>query len=104
MAGILSGNGKDSGSGAGSHPHMLVGAAPNASLINLQVLDANGNGTDSNVIAAIQQAIALKNKYNIRVINLSLGRPVFESYKAGPAVPGSGVRLEGRNRGGRCGG
>src|ERR1035441_6027165 len=42
-------------------------------------LDQNGSGTDSQVIAAIQQAIALKDTYNIRVINMSLGRPVFES-------------------------
>ena len=29
-------------------------------LINLRVLDANGSGTDAQVIAAIQRAIALK--------------------------------------------
>ncbi len=34
-------------------------------------------GTDSAVIAAIGEAIALKSKYNIRVINLSLGRPIL---------------------------
>ena len=44
-------------------------------LINLRVLDANGSGQDSTVIAAIQRAIQLKSTYNIRVINLSLGRP-----------------------------
>src|SRR5262249_52090391 len=60
------------------------GLAPNANLINLRVLDQNGRGTDSGVIAAIQQAIQLKSKYNIRVMNLSLGRPVFESYAVDP--------------------
>src|SRR5437016_2723582 len=40
--------------------------------------------TYSTVISAIQAAIQLKSKYNIRVINLSLGRPVFESYKLDP--------------------
>src|SRR6202021_2313519 len=40
--------------------------------------------TDSEVIAAINQAISLKSKYNIRVINLSLGRGVYESYKLDP--------------------
>src|SRR5207244_2388072 len=34
--------------------------------------------------AALQTAIYLKNTYNIRVINLSLGRPVFESYQLDP--------------------
>lgn len=46
-------------------------------LVNLRVLDKNGNGNDSDVIAAIEQAIALKNKYNIRVINLSLSDGPF---------------------------
>ena len=58
--------------------------APGANLVNLRVLDANGSGTDAQVIAAIQRAIALKNTYNIRVINLSLGRNVFKSYTQDP--------------------
>ena len=53
-------------------------------LIDLRALDQFGNGTDSRVIAAIQQAIALKKTYNIRVINLSLGRGVYESYANDP--------------------
>jgi len=32
----------------------------------------------------IQRAIQLKSMFNIRVINLSLGRPVFESYTIDP--------------------
>src|SRR6202043_202313 len=51
---------------------------------NLRVLNANGGATDSQVIAAINQAISLKSKYNIRVINLSLGRAVYETYKLDP--------------------
>jgi serine protease AprX len=61
-----------------------MGVAPNANIINLRVLDANGAGSDSQVIAAIQRAIQLKNTYNIRVINLSLGRNIFESYTLDP--------------------
>ena len=53
-------------------------------LINFRALDKNGAGTDSAVISAINQAIALKSKYNIRVINLSLGRPIYESYTLDP--------------------
>jgi len=82
VAGIAAGSGKAS-SGDGSL-RVFKGIAPNANIINLRVLDNNGQGTDSNVIAAIQQAIALKNTYNIRVINLSLGRSVFESYAVDP--------------------
>ena len=60
------------------------GIAPGAKIVNLRVLDANGGATDSEVIAAINQAISLKSKYNIRVMNLSLGRAVYESYKLDP--------------------
>ena len=58
--------------------------AMDARLINLRVLDAQGKSTDAAVISAIDRAIALKSTYNIRVINLSLGRPVVESYKTDP--------------------
>jgi serine protease AprX len=81
VAGILAGNGRDSASG---YPQQYVGLAPNANIINLRVLDANGAGSDSQVIAAIQRAIDLKNTYNIRIINLSLGRPVYESASLDP--------------------
>lgn len=36
------------------------------------------------MIKAIERAIQLKNLYNIKVINLSLGRPIYESYKTDP--------------------
>ena len=62
----------------------FFGVAAGVQLINLKVLDANGQGSDSAVIAAIDRAIQLKTTYNIRVMNLSLGRPVRESYKTDP--------------------
>src|ERR1035437_5757895 len=77
VAGIVAGNGSLSGG-------EYAGVAPGASLIDLRSLDANGAGTDSTVIAAIQQAIALQHTYNIRVINLSLGRGIPSSYKQDP--------------------
>ncbi len=83
VAGLIAGTGNSSGT-ANGYPATYAGMAPNVNLINLRVLDQNGNGTDSGVIAAIQQAISLKTKYNIRVINMSLGRPVFESYTLDP--------------------
>jgi len=82
VAGIIGGNGYNS---TGSADFQTIkGIAPNVQLINLRVLDSTGTGTDSSVIAAIQAAISLKKKYNIRVINLSLGRPVYESYTLDP--------------------
>jgi serine protease AprX len=82
VAGIIAANG--AASSCFNCTRSLKGVAPNASLVDLQVLDYKGAGTDSSVIAAINQAIALKKLYNIRVINLSLGRPVYESYKLDP--------------------
>jgi hypothetical protein len=69
VAGILAGNGNGT---------VYIGTAPQANIVNLRVLDVNGQGTDAGVIQAIETAISLKSKYNIRAINLSLGRPVFE--------------------------
>src|ERR1700675_5082426 len=83
VAGLIGGTGTNSGS-ANGYQARYAGVAPNVNIINLRVLDQNGSGTDSQVIAAIQQAIALQSTYNIRVINMSLGRPVFESYTLDP--------------------
>src|SRR3989442_826628 len=83
VAGIIAGSGKDS-SYSWVDTRTFKGIAPNANLINLRVLDQNGQGTDSGVISAIQVAINLQGKLHIRVMNLSLGRQVFESYKQDP--------------------
>ena len=82
VAGILAGNGNSS-----SMPgtlHLLKGIAPNANLLDLRVLDLNGASTDSMVISAIQKAVQLKNQYNVRVINLSVGRPIYEGCTQDP--------------------
>jgi serine protease AprX len=76
VAGIVAGNGSLS-SGTGAY-HTYRGIAPNASILDLRVLDVNGSSNDSVVIAAIQKAVQLKSKYNVRVMNLSLGRPIYE--------------------------
>ena len=82
VAGILAG---DAVLSTGSqYSHTFRGIAPNSQIVNLRVLDANGNGTDSAVIQAIERAVALKSQYNIKVINLSLGRPVYESFQLDP--------------------
>lgn len=82
VAGLIAGNGTDS---TGSRYYRtFYGAAPNANVINLRALDSDGAGTDASVIYAIQAAIQLKSTYNIRVLNLSLGRPIWESYQLDP--------------------
>jgi serine protease AprX len=82
VAGIVAGSGATSNVPGSSH--VLRGMAPNANLLDLRVLDQNGSSTDSVVIAAIQEAVNLKNTYNVRVINLSLGRPIYESCSIDP--------------------
>jgi serine protease AprX len=78
VAGILGGNGTNSS--CGNCDREIKGMAPGVNIVNLRALDVNGSGTDSTVMAAIDKAIALASTYNIRVMNLSLGRPVYESY------------------------
>jgi serine protease AprX len=77
VAGIIAGNGRDS-NGA------RRGVAPGAHLVVLKALDVTGNGFTSNVIAAIDYAIANRTTYNIRVINLSVAAGVYESYTSDP--------------------
>ena len=82
VAGILAGDG---GKSTGLfYSRTFLGVAPETRLVNLRVLDSEGKSSDSAVIAAISRAIELKNRFDIRVINLSLGRPIFESYEKDP--------------------
>jgi serine protease AprX len=77
VSGIIAGNGYDT-------LGLREGIAPGAHLVSLKALAANGSGTISNVIAAIDYAVANKAKYNIRIINLSLSAGVTESYETDP--------------------
>src|SRR6185312_728324 len=60
------------------------GVARIAKKNSLKVLNRQGQSTDAEVIAAIERAIELKPLFNIKVINLSLGREIFETYKDDP--------------------
>ena len=80
VASVAAGNGSASfGYGAS-----YVGIAPEASILDLKVLDANGVGTTSATMDAINWAIVNQKRYNVRVINLSLGTPVRESFRKDP--------------------
>ena len=82
VAGIIAGNGATS---TGSQYYRtFYGIARNANLVSVRVLDQNGQGSVSTVISGLQWVVANKAKYNIRVINLSLGHPVGESYTTDP--------------------
>ena len=77
VAGIIAGNGYDSNG-------QKAGMAPDASLVALKVLDTNGRGTISNIIAAFDWVLANHATYNIRVVNISVGAAVRESYWTDP--------------------
>jgi len=77
VASLAAGNGRIS-NGA------YVGIAPNASLINLRVLNSEGVGTTAYVLRALDWVASNKTAYNIRVVNMSLGMPAIDSYRNDP--------------------
>jgi serine protease AprX len=76
VAGIIAGQASTATEG--------TGVAPGARLINVRVLGPNGAGYTSDVIAGIDWVIANRERYNIRVLNLSLGHPVMEPSATDP--------------------
>ena len=58
------------GTGGGSK---YVGVAPGAELVGVKALDSRGSGYISDVISGIEWCVQEKEKYNIKVISLSLG-------------------------------
>lgn len=82
VAGILGGNGLSST--GKDYFRTFYGIAPETRLVNLAVLDREGHGMVSSVIAALQWAVQYRWWYGIRIVNLSLGRPVSESYETDP--------------------
>jgi serine protease AprX len=77
VAGIIAGNGYDS-------KGEKMGIAPDANIIALKVLDETGRGTISNIIAALNWVAANATTYNIKVVNMSVGAGVYESYWTDP--------------------
>ena len=66
VAGIIAGNGYSSGG-------RYRGVAPETELVGVKALDANGSGSLSGLLAAFQWVIENRQRYGIRVLNLSLG-------------------------------
>ena len=94
VAGIIGGNGFSSSNALTNwlglpssfqlFSQTFMGVAPGVSLVNVRVLDRTGQGTVSNMIAGIQWVMQNARQYNIRVMNLSVGHDVGESYKTDP--------------------
>jgi serine protease AprX len=74
------------GSGALGSSRDYRGIAPNVRFTILKVLDANGAGYTSDVVRAIDFAVANRSKFGIDIINLSLGHPIFEPASTDPLV------------------
>src|SRR5207248_4360984 len=74
------------GSGALSTNNAYHGLAPKVKFVVLRVLDKTGAGYTSDVIRAIDFAVANRSTLGIDVINLSLGHPIFESAATDPLV------------------
>jgi serine protease AprX len=60
------------------------GAASDGQIVNVKVLDSQGRGTVSQLLAAMDWVIANRTIYSIRVVNLSLGMPAIDSYRNDP--------------------
>jgi serine protease AprX len=82
VAGIIAGDGSASADGGAFR--RFGGIAPAAGLVSVRVLDGDGNGRVSDVMAGIDWVVANKDLYGIRVMNLSLGHPADQPYRDDP--------------------
>jgi serine protease AprX len=77
IAGLIAGNGASSGG-------TWKGVAPEASILSVKAAGADGAADVSNILAAIQWVVSFKDRYNIRVLNLSLGTDSKQDWKVDP--------------------
>ena len=68
IAGLIAANGE------------MKGVAPDARLVSLRVLDANGDGKLSNVVKAFDWLLDHRKQANVEVLNVSWGAPQATSY------------------------
>ncbi len=77
VAGIAAGNGYVSGG-------KYCGVAPEAGIAAIKIADAEGEAPMSQLLDGLQWVVDNKERYNIRVANLSLGSDPSESYREDP--------------------
>jgi serine protease AprX len=77
VAGIIGGTGKLSS-------QKYAGMAPGASLVSLKVLDENGRGSVGDILKALDWVYTNGAAYGVRIVNLSVGAAVTESYYTDP--------------------
>jgi serine protease AprX len=76
VAGIVAGNGR--------LDTKRAGIAPGVSVLSMKVLDEEGKGSIGDIIAAMDWIGKHHKRYNIRVVNMSVGAGVYESYWTDP--------------------
>src|SRR5919202_3852600 len=79
VAGTIAGDGTKSDG-------QYIGIAPQASLVDVRVMDAKGNASAPSVIAGLQWTVAHAGQYGIRVVNLSLGGTPVADYAHDPVA------------------
>lgn len=77
VAGIIGGSGADSDG-------LYTGIAPRVKLIGLKIGDEGGMAYESDAVEAMQWVLEHKDRYNIRVVNLSINSTVEDSYHNSP--------------------
>jgi serine protease AprX len=77
IAGLVAGNGAGSGG-------KWKGVAPEARILSVKTAGADGAADVSNILAAIQWVVSFKDRYDIRVLNLSLGTDSTQDWRVDP--------------------
>ena len=86
VAGIIAGNGFVRAD--------YKGIAPEANIIGVKVLDENGSGKTSDILAGLQWVIDTKDIYNTKVACMSLGSPAENSYSKDPLARAVGAAVQ----------
>lgn len=84
VAGIAAGNGYTLG-----YEGFPGGIAPLAKIAAVKALDERGNGSVSDILAAMQWVAENQERYNIKIVNLSLGISVEPSESIDPLAAGA---------------
>jgi serine protease AprX len=83
VAGIVAGDGRHRALDDPARGR-YVGIAPGANLVAIKASDDAGRGTILDAIYGLQFAVDHKDRYNIRVVNLSLSSTIAQSYRTDP--------------------
>lgn len=79
VAGILAGCGAASGG-------RYTGVAPEAFLICVKVLNRKGNGSIANVLDGLRWVLENRKRYNIRILNVSVGTAIDKDFSEDSAL------------------